>query len=173
MSVWWIMGCNLDVNTPRGQQTLADELDAIKIFESHYPQYRYIHTPKKEPGDIDGLVVSATRDLVAVVETKCRYDMTLEKFTETYGEEWLLTFDKIIKGMKVAEACRVPFYGFLYIVPSGALLIRRLWSPQAGLEFASLVIRKTKTQATINGGEAVRDNAFIDMTGVAPLYLKR
>ena len=43
----------LDINTPRGQRTLGDERDAIAIYESHYPQCRYFHTPKQEAGDID------------------------------------------------------------------------------------------------------------------------
>ena len=109
-----------------------------------------------------------------MAETKrLRYDMTLDQFAEAYREEWLVTFDKIIKGIKVAEALRVPFYGFLYIVQNRALLLRRLWSPRVGLEFARLVVRKTKTQATCNGRRScVRDNAFIDMTGTVPLFLK-
>jgi hypothetical protein len=163
----------LDIGTPRGQQTLADELDAVAIYESHYPQCRYIHTPKKEPADIDGLIVGRLdASLVCITETKCRYDTTLERFADVYNAEWLVTFTKIINGIRVGEALCVPFYGFLYIVPDRALLMRRIWSPQNGLEFARLVVRKTKTQATCNGGEAVRDNAFLEMTGVEPLFLK-
>ena len=163
---------SLDINTPRGQRTLADERAAVAIFESHYPQCRYFHTPKADAGDVDGIVCNLIEGrLVCVTETKCRYDMTLEHFAEAYNREWLVTFDKIIKGVKVAEALRIPFYGFLYIVQNKALLHRRLWSPVAGFEFASLMVRKTKTQATCNGGSATRDNAFIDMTGTVPLYL--
>lgn len=164
---------SLDINTPRGQQTLADEREAAAIYESNYPQCRYINTPKKEAGDVDGLIIGRVDPvLVCVTETKCRYDMTLDHFANVYNREWLVTFDKIIKGIRIGEALCVPFWGFLYIVPSKALLIRRIWSPQHGLEFMRLVVRKTKTQATCNGGEAVRDNAFLEMTGVEPLFLK-
>jgi hypothetical protein len=162
----------LDVNTPRGQQTLKDEDCAVAIFEQHHRQFIYVHTPKKEPGDIDGLIIApGDATLVCVVETKCRYDVTLEQFIERYAETWLVTFDKIIKGMKIAEALRVPFYGFLYIVQDRALLIKRLWTPEGGLDMARLVVRKTTTQATVNGGTATRDNAFVDMQGIEPLYL--
>jgi hypothetical protein len=160
----------LDINTPRGQQTLKDEDDAVSIFEFFHPAYRYIHTPKREPGDVDGLIIKSS-GLTGVVETKCRYDVTLAQFVERYSEEWLVTFDKIIKGMKIAEALRVPFYGFLYIVQSKALLTKRLWTPDGGLDFTRMIVRKTKTQATVNGGTALRDNAFIDMRGVEPLFL--
>jgi hypothetical protein len=163
----------LDINTPRGQRTLADERLAVTIFESHHPACRYIHTPKAEAGDVDGIVIHLDEGTIrCVTETKCRYDMTLEKFHVDYNDEWLVTFDKIIKGMKIAEALRVPFYGFLFIVPDQALLMKRLWSPANGLEFSRLVVCKTRTQATVNGGEAMRDNAFLDMTGTLPLYLK-
>lgn len=161
----------LDVNTPRGQQTLEDELAAVAIFERHYPHYQYIHTPKAEAGDIDGLIICPAESLLAcVAETKCRYDMTLEKFEMSYGNKWLLTFEKFVKGYKLADACRVPYYGFLYIVPSRCLLIRRLWTPSGGLD-VEFDVRKTRTQATCNGGEALRDNAYIDMRGVDPLFM--
>jgi hypothetical protein len=163
----------LDINTPRGQKTLADEREAVAIFESHHPGCRYFDTTKQEAGDIDGVVCHLEKHSVScVVETKCRYDVTLEQFCIDYSEEWLVTFDKIIKGMKIAEAMRVPLYGFLYIVQNRALLMRRLWSPANGLEFSRMMVRKTQTQATINGGQAVRDNAFLDMSGTTPLYLK-
>jgi hypothetical protein len=162
----------LDINTPRGQQTLIDETKAVAIFESHHPRCLYANTPKKEAGDVDAVVVHLDEgDVKCVVETKCRYDVTLAQFHDEYSGKWLVTFDKILKGMKLAEALRVPLYGFLYIVKDKALLMRRLWSPAKGLE-AHMEIRKTKTQATVNGGEAVRDNAFLDMTGTVPLYLK-
>lgn len=163
----------LDINTPRGQQTLADERDAVAIYESHYPHCQYIHTPKATAADVDGLIVRYDdASLRCVAETKCRYDMTLEKFAAIYNGEWLVSFDKIAKGIRVGEALCVPFYGLLYIVPSKALLLRRIWSPENGLDFMRLVVRKTKTQATCNGGEAVRDNAFLEMLGVEPLFLK-
>jgi len=161
----------LDINTPRGQLTLADEQAAVAIFESHYPQFQYVHTPKKKPSDIDGLIVNVSdATLVCVAETKCRYDMTLEKFGDAYGSKWLLTFEKFVKGYKLADSCRVPFYGFLYLVPSRCLLIKKLWSPQTGLD-VEFDVRKTQTQATINGGDALRDNAYIDMAGVEPLFM--
>jgi hypothetical protein len=161
----------LDVNSPRGQQTLADERDAIAIFESHHPQCRYCHTPKRDASDIDGVVVNLDDySIRCVAETKCRYDVTLDQFRTVYADEWLVTFDKIIKGMKIAEAMRVPLYGFLYIVSDKVLLMKRLWSPLKGLEFDRRVVRKTRTQATCNGSQALRDNAFLDMTGIAALY---
>jgi hypothetical protein len=162
---------HLDINTPRGQLTLADEMAAVAIFHRHYPELRYIHTPKNDMSDIDGMVINHAEDaLVCIAETKCRYDMTIEKFEVAYGRKWLVTFDKFVKGYKLADSCRVPFYGFLYIVPSKALLIKPLWTPQNKLE-VDLKVQKTETQATVNGGRALRDNAYIDMAGVEPLFM--
>jgi hypothetical protein len=162
----------LDINTPRGQVTLLDEIAAVKIFESNHPGRRYFNTPKDDRSDVDGLIFRIdTSVLTSVVETKCRYDMTLEKFAEVYGRKWLVTFDKILRGIKVAEALRVPFGGFLYIVPSRALLTQCIWKPDTGFD-VDLEVRKTTTQATVNGGMATRDNAFLDLLGVEPLYLR-
>ena len=151
----------LDVNTQRGQQTLMDERAAVAIFHSNYPKTRYCDTPKHDIGDIDGVIINTDDWRVrGVAETKCRYDVTLAEFHVNYGDEWLVTFDKIIKGMKVAEAMRVPFFGFLYVVQS------------KGLEFEFVTVRKTRTQASVNGGSALRDNAFLNMSSVEPLYLR-
>jgi hypothetical protein len=163
----------LDVNTQRGQQTLMDERAAVAIFHSNYPKTRYCDTPKHDVGDIDGVIINTDDWRVrGVAETKCRYDVTLAEFHVNYGDEWLVTFDKIIKGMKIAEAMRVPFFGFLYVVQSKALLIKKLWSPEKGLEFEFVTVRKTRTQASVNGGSALRDNAFLNMSSVEPLYLR-
>ena len=57
---------------------------------------------------------------------------------------------------------QVPLVGFLYLVEDDILLHKKLWEPELGW-VCSMSIRLTYTQATVNGGRALRSNAFIDM----------
>jgi hypothetical protein len=58
--------------------------------------------------------------------------------------------------------------GLLYLVDNKTLLVQKLSDPYGNL-MAKLRVESTETQANINGGKAVRNNAFIDMTN-AKIY---
>ena len=148
---------------------MADEQQAQNIFTSNYPRYQYAQTPKEKPADVDAFLI---RDGIigGVVETKCRYDVDLEEFKQRYSCEWLVTFDKILKGKQVADALCTKLVGFLYIVQSKTLLVQTI--ADNGLYVPSIKIMTTQTQATINGRTAVRSNAFIDMSSAKSLVLK-
>lgn len=157
----------MDIHTPRGQQTLADEQTAIGIFERHYPLLRYIQTPKERPAVIDGIIIQG-KFIYSVVETKCRYNISYNSFVDTWDSKWLVTFDKIEGGRRLADAHCVPLHGFLFLVKSELLLTKKLYTPGEGW-LTSFGVTKTETQATCNGGAALRDNAFIDMAGALQL----
>ena len=74
---------SLDVLTPNGQKSIADERKAKAIFACNFPQYSYIETPKTKSADVDAFL---TKEGVieAIIETKCRYDVTLEEFNQQY-----------------------------------------------------------------------------------------
>lgn len=151
----------MDVLTPAGQKTLADEESARRIFESHFPDHRYIHTPKDKPADIDAVVIH--RDQIkGVVETKCRYDVDLDGFNSRYQGLWLVTFDKILKGKAIADAMQVPLIGFLYLVRSDVLLMNVIYKD--GSFLPKLTVEETQTHKTVNGGSILRSNAYIDMS---------
>jgi len=65
----------------------------------------------------------------------------------------------------------VPCVGFLYLVKPKVLLTQRL-SDNEGRLAAEVRLSTTSTQATINGGRALRTNAFINMAG-AKIYTVR
>jgi hypothetical protein len=150
----------MDILTPAGQKTLADEESARRIFESHFPEYRYIHTPKDRPADIDAVVIHKNQ-ITGVVETKCRYDVDLEGFNSRYQGLWLVTFDKILKGKVIADALQVPLVGFLYLAKSDVLLMNVIY--RDGSFLPKMTIEETRTQKTVNGGSILRSNAYIDM----------
>jgi hypothetical protein len=157
---------SLDINTPKGQATLKDELRAGTLFERRYPQLEVIGIKKDEASAVDAMIRNHSRnqEITACVETKCRYDCTLQTFIGRYGCRWLVTFDKIRKGMDVAELLCIPLLGFLYIPSDDVLLWKVIFDPKLGL-MVPIKVDRTTTQKTINGGEIERANAYIDMDG--------
>ena len=152
---------SLDVLTPKGQQSVRDEQAAVALFTGRYPQYRYCQTDKGLPADVDAILM-IDGCLRQVVETKCRYDCDLPKFMGAYKGQWLVTYDKVVRAMAIAKGLRIGLMGFLYIVPSKTLLVQRITDDE-GKFLISLRIETTETQATTNGGRALRSNAYIDM----------
>ena len=152
----------MDINTPKGAETLIQELEAAEIFERHHPKLLYCHTPKDEPARVDAVLVKG-RHVVAVVETKCRPSMDLADLMVKYEGTWLVTNQKVIDNKTCAELMNVPFVGFLYLPGDKKLLFKTIWHPKRGWA-KRINVRRTETQATVNGGKAVRDNAYIDMS---------
>lgn len=151
----------MDILTPKGQISVDDEQATRRLWESYYPDYRYIETPKNKPAAFDALLVKG-KNIYAVVETKCRRDMTLEKFSAEYNMQWLVTYKKIRDCCIAADLLAVPFVGFLYIQPSNVLLTKEIY--RDGMFQQHITIEQTRTQATTNGGYVLRDNAYINMS---------
>ena len=151
----------LDINTPRGQRTLEQEHRAAHIIVSAWRGVRYISTPKDEAAAIDALILRED-DLCAVAEVKCR-ECTLATLRGAYKNEWLVTASKLDEAVEVARRLVVPFWCFVYLVPDDVVLRVKVWEPERGW-IAKIRKEKTVTQATVNGGSALRLNAFIDMT---------
>ena len=151
----------MDIKTERGQQTLRDEQDAALIWEQNFPAYQYVQTPKDQPALVDAMLVK-DKVIMYCVETKCRYDMTLnDLFTHRNGE-WLVTYEKISKAKQIALGLGVPLIGFLYLVPDKILLTQKL-TDALGNFVCKIRTEDTETQRTVNGGVITRKNAFIDM----------
>jgi hypothetical protein len=151
----------VDILTPAGQQTVKDELDAVAIWQKHQPSLTYCHTPKDRECPVDA-VLTKDNCVKGVVETKCRYDMTLLQFFEERHGLWLVTFDKIISARQVALSLGVPLLGFLYIVQDKTLLCKKI-TDSYGKFVVNMQMQNTFTQTTVNGGNIKRFNAYIDM----------
>jgi hypothetical protein len=158
----------MDILTTRGQQTVADESDAYSIWERNFPEFRVISTPKDKPAVIDALLLK-NNILRYAVETKCRYDMTLESFELERGYEWLITNEKVIKSAALAKDLGLPLVGFLYFVKDKCLLAKQI-ADADGKIVCKMRVANTKTQTTVNGGEIIRTNAFLDMDGAKILF---
>jgi hypothetical protein len=158
----------LDVLSPRGQQSRVEEERAYRVFAASYPDFQLIQTRKQDPAAIDAILV---RDgvLAAVVETKCR-SCKSETFFGAFGGEWLITRDKLVVSHSLAKWLCVPLVGLLYLAKDDLLLAASLWRPGKGWVIP-IRSKETETQATCNGGRAVRLNSFVDMSGAAQLKL--
>ena len=146
--------------------TRLQEKEAITLFEESFPGYKFIETPKDLPADIDGLITHKDK-LVSCVEVKCR-NMTMDMFVNQFGKQWLITADKIDRCVDVSKSLGIDFRGFLYLVPEKTLLIVPIWSYEKGY-ICQIDRQMTETQATVNGGMAFRENAYIHVENVTAL----
>jgi len=144
---------SLDVMTFRGRQTLEDERKvALWVAKRGFV---YAQTPKEAPAKVDAVLIKEDK-AIALLETKCRYGLDLQWLQTKFSNEWLVTAEKIEAGLKIAEGLCLPFWGMLYLVNCDTLLVQSISGAQIRYE-------DTKTQATVNGGVAMRKNAFIKM----------
>ena len=151
----------MDILTPKGLETLAQEKEAISLFLQSFPGFEFIETPKDTPADIDGFITK-NGAIISGVEVKCR-NMTVDVLDTKYKYQWLVTADKLDRGVSVCERLGTDFRGFLYLVPDKMLFIVPIFSYQAGW-LIEPEYEMTKTQATVNGGIAERLNAYVDVS---------
>tara|TARA_R110000868_G_scaffold288067_1_gene548413 strand:+ start:3291 stop:3764 length:474 start_codon:yes stop_codon:yes gene_type:complete len=144
----------LDIATPKGRVSLKDEQIVARWF-NYKEGHCYLQTPKDSPAKVDAVLARGDA-VIGLAETKCRYNITLQDFRHKFHNEWLVTWEKLESGLKMAEQLCVPLYGFLYLVDDDVLLIANLSKVEIRREF-------TETQKTINGGKIVRENGFIPM----------
>lgn len=158
----------MDILTPRGQESRKWEDRAVELWSSHYPQISYVSTDKNSPCAVDAILVK-DQQIIGVVEQKSRPSLTVVEFMQDHKAEWLVTYQKLKDGQAIAEALCTKFVGFLYLPEADILMFKTLWSKEQGWATPMRVLQ-TRTQATINGGSAVRENAFINMADATVLY---
>lgn len=126
----------------------------------------YCSGGKDSPAAIDGMLVKAgTTRIMRVVETKCR-EMTMQDLFGRFGGTWLITHQKIKDLAVAAKIFGVPGTGLLYLVPDKLVLAVKICDSE-GRFVHDFQVKRTATQATVNGGVACRDNAFVPMIEAA------
>lgn len=151
----------MDILTPKGQETLIQERQAVQIFMNNFPDFSFVETPKDQPADIDGFITKRGV-LVSGVEVKCRM-MTTEDLSRKFHYQWLVTADKLDRGVELCKRLGIDFRGFLYLVPQRILMIVPIFSFRDGW-VADVDYEFSETQATVNGGTAKRLNAYVDVS---------
>jgi len=154
---------SLDINTPRGQSALGYERDCIDLFCKLHPDYKFLETDKREPAAIDGFFYLHKHKWVdCAVEVKTR-DMTTEQLMCDYGNEWLISNNKIERGQRISELICCPFVGMLYLIPEKKILTIKI-TDNRGRFLVDFDVRKTPTSKSINDHEMeLGMNAFIPM----------
>jgi hypothetical protein len=161
----------MDILSARGQDSLMHERIVSMWIENKW-KCRYIETPKDSPALVDAIITDEHGGVMkAVVETKCRYNVTLPQFQTKFNNQWLVTWDKVQNAMKIATSLGVNCIGLLYLVEDKTLMVQKLCDAQGNL-MAEMLIKNTTTQATINGGSIARNNAYISMDGAKIYNLK-
>jgi hypothetical protein len=150
----------LDILTERGKEMRAHEMRAAQIVEAQWWGCRYLFTGITAVVDA---VIMKDWCVSAVAETKSRPSMTLDQLRGAFRNEWLVTHSKVIGGARVADGLVVPYWGLLHLVPDDIVMRVKLYEPETGW-LVPIRVANTKTKRTCNGGEAWRDNAFIDMS---------
>lgn len=148
----------MDVLTEKGQRTVQQEARAVEIWHSHYPNLRYVHTPKDLPAKADAVIVKDDQ-IEAVVETKCR-NFSLSKLASWYDNEFLVTARKIDECIFIAKELCVPLVLFVYLVPSDVLMVIKI-TDASGEMVCHARKDLIRVQATVNGGDAHRECYFI------------
>ena len=153
----------MDILTDKGQQSAKDEKDAINIWLNRYPAFSYIHTNKDRESAVDGFIVK-DGSIISIVETKCRYGLTLAKFMNEYEGMWLITFEKLVVARSISRKLCSPLTGFLYLVEEKTLLFKKIIDENGEFISGNMMIKNTQTQRTINDKNQIsRNNAFINM----------
>ena len=151
----------MDILTPKGQETVEQERTAIRLFTESFPGFEFVETPKDQPADLDGFIYKDGK-LLSGVEVKCR-NMTALDLKKRFSNRWLITSDKLDRGVALCKKLGIDFRGFLYLVPDRMLIIVPIWSAKDGF-VADVEIHPSETQATVNGGIALRLNAYVDVS---------
>lgn len=154
----------LDILSPKGRESLRQEREAVELFLVNFREYGFIETNKDAPADIDGFIIRE-RMIISGVEVKCR-NMTFSDLKHRFNMKWLITADKLERGVKICQHLGTDFRGFLYLVPDRMLLIVPIYSFALGW-LTDPEYEYTTTQATINGGEAKRLNAYVDVSNAS------
>lgn len=149
----------LDVNTPKGQVTVAQEEEQLAILHRANPAFTFIHTPKDRASDVDGFIVK-NHSVVGMFLSSCR--TSSREQMRKWGDTWLLTYDKIQKAIPLAKQLCVPVYGCIYLVPDQLVLTLTLVDDK-GEVMPMMRLERTQTQATVNGGQVTRTNAYISL----------
>ena len=152
----------MDCKTPEGKKFMTHASDAVEIFNRNALNgTKFVYTHPDAPATLDGIIV--TKGIVnGVVEIKSRQNTFEEICNFENHSGWLISANKILAGKKASEYFSCPFYGFLYCIPDKELYIIRIFNADTS-NACPYEIKETKTQATCNGGDAERQNAYVKL----------
>jgi hypothetical protein len=144
---------DLAVLTKAGRKSVEQEMEMLAFLSGKWG-VSYVLTSKIGAAHIDGLFVR-NGIIAAAFESKCRTKW------DDY-DSLLITATKIDDGVAVSSVLFIPFLVLAYIVPLQQILYWQVTDSSGDIQFP-ITRRVTGTQATIEGGEARRLNAFLPL----------
>jgi hypothetical protein len=152
----------LDIRSPRGKANEANTNVAWREIMKYYDFLGVTRQHLHDAHPADGILrCERTRKPVALIEVKSRSDFEEDFFWRVHKGTWLISNHKITDNIPIARGLGVPFIGAMHIVQSRTVLLKTIW--EQGKIANGIDVRKTETQATINGGRKIIPNAFIPM----------
>lgn len=103
--------------------------------------------------------------VVGIAEIKCRKSAGGEPITRKYLTEnggYLITYMKLKYGAMLSGIHLVPFFVIVSLIDEGVILVWQITN-KSGDFVEEIPQRVTTTRKTVNGGEANRSNAFLQM----------
>ena len=155
---------SLDVLTENGQIAVEHSRRALELIGK-----KYVETKQDTTADIDGFFIHEN-NVIACYEIKSR-NTTLDELEGRFNNEWIITYDKIIRGAAIAKALQVPFCGILYLVDDDISMLVKI-TDEIGELCVPIRVVRSKTQATCNGGSANRVNAYVNMDSARKFFGK-
>ena len=159
---------SLAILTPQGRVHAQEQIDAAQIVFRR-SKSRCHHSNLKDKAPID-CVITEDGCVVGVAEIKSRPNMTLAQLQNEFKNEWLISASKVDALKLGSIMLNVPGYGILYLKQENLCLMLKI-TDESGAVCCDYYRKETVTQATCNGGEALRVNAFINMSN-AKVYRK-
>jgi hypothetical protein len=145
----------MDINTPKGQQTLKEEQFMLSKFEIIW-KCDAIQTNKNKGAACDGIFLRK-KEIKGVFESKCRH-LTVDQL-EDYGS-WLISFEKIEKGRLLSKLLQVPYYGLLYLVDDNVIMYWEITDDDGNYVF-KFETETRETQYCVNGGSKIDKVALL------------
>lgn len=101
---------------------------------------------------------------VAEIKSRVRAGDQLISLDYVNSNGYLITYEKIRYGAMISSVYKVPFFLIVSLMTEGKLLMWRI-TDNFGNIICKIETVYSKTQATVNGGEAVRRNAILRTGG--------
>lgn len=164
----------LDINTENGRIAAGHQARAIAILSAFYGR-QFIQTSDKDAASIDAMSFDDEKVLTGLFEVKSRPNVTTETLKKSFGNEWIVTFEKVLDGMQMSRHLRVPFFGVMYLPEIDTALLVKITNSEGDIVVPCRIDR-TFTQATCNtksGKKVVRTNAYVSMKSAKEISIKQ
>ncbi len=153
----------LDCNTTKGKVYISHQMECIDVLAKAWGVSLYA-TQEDKAADIDAIAIKGNR-ISAVMDVKSR-EMDLDQL-KRFGS-YLVTFDKLLKIREIATRLTVPGLLVVYLVRDKRVVYWTICN-RDGYMLPRLESRISTTQATCNGGEANRYNAYLSLDDMKTL----